>query len=84
MITNARKCVSASLILPTVYKPIYPSTLCPFRFDFDGNGLIDVFELQRLLNYLGVKCDQEYVKDLIEESDRDHDGMLSFSDVSLF
>lgn len=55
-----------------------------FRFDFDGNGLIDVYELQRLLHYLGVQCDQDYVKDLIEDSDRDHDGMLSFSEASLF
>lgn len=67
-----------------VYKSAYLLFCSFFRFDFDGNGLIDVYELQRLLHYLGVQCDQDYVNDLIEDSDRDHDGMLSFSEVSLF
>ncbi|GFT49873.1 uncharacterized protein NPIL_584881 [Nephila pilipes] len=48
------------------------------RFDFDGNGLIDLFELRTMLNYLGVSVQDDYCRRLLRRADRDRDGFLTF------
>ncbi|XP_035210121.1 uncharacterized protein LOC118184539 isoform X2 [Stegodyphus dumicola] len=48
------------------------------RFDLDCNGLLDVFELKSLFNFLGVNVPNDYVSRLLERADRDRDGCLSF------
>ncbi|GBM80868.1 hypothetical protein AVEN_149101-1, partial [Araneus ventricosus] len=48
------------------------------RFDFDGNGLIDLFELQTMLKFLGVSVGDEYCRRLLDRADRDRDGSLTF------
>ncbi|GIX67202.1 uncharacterized protein CDAR_474451 [Caerostris darwini] len=53
------------------------------RFDFDGNGLIDLFELRTMLNFLGVSVGEEYCQRLLGRADRDRDGRLTFPEFLL-
>ncbi|GFY52210.1 uncharacterized protein TNIN_138661 [Trichonephila inaurata madagascariensis] len=53
------------------------------RFDFDCNGLIDLFELRTMLNFLGVSVGDDYCKRLLRVADRDRDGCLTFPEFLL-
>ncbi|CAL1290221.1 unnamed protein product [Larinioides sclopetarius] len=53
------------------------------RFDFDGNGFIDLFELKTMLNFLGVGVGEEYCRRLLDRADRDRDGRLTFPEFLL-
>ncbi|KAG8191945.1 hypothetical protein JTE90_007741 [Oedothorax gibbosus] len=53
------------------------------RFDFDCNGLLDVFELRTLLNCLGVCAGDEYCSRILQGADRDGDGCLTFPEFQI-
>jgi Ca2+-binding EF-hand superfamily protein len=52
-------------------------------FDKDGDGFINVEELQAMMKNLGDPVTLDEAKQLIEEADRDDDGVVNFSEFSV-
>ena len=53
-------------------------------FDRDGNGTIDIDELQVLMKKLGYQPKEEKLKEIIKEVDHNSDGELQFGEFCLF
>jgi len=49
-------------------------------FDKDGNGFIDQDELTHVLASLGEELDEEQVKEMMRQADKDGDGLVSFEE----
>jgi hypothetical protein len=52
-------------------------------FDKDGDGVINVKELQAMMEKLGDKLSMEEAQQLIEEVDLDKDGSVNFYEFSI-
>ena len=46
----------------------------------DGNGYIDRHELAIMLRFMGESISEEEIKDIIEEADKDKDGLIDYSE----
>jgi Ca2+-binding EF-hand superfamily protein len=47
-------------------------------FDEDGVGRISFKNLRKISNEIGEKLTDEELREMLEEADRDGDGMLNF------
>jgi Ca2+-binding EF-hand superfamily protein len=52
-------------------------------FDKDGDGVINVNELQAMMEKLGDKLSLQEAQQLIEETDLDKDGVVNFYEFSI-
>ena len=52
------------------------------QFDRDGSGTIDVNELRRVMEYLGVSMNERQLTELVEQVDVDETGELEFDEFS--
>jgi Ca2+-binding EF-hand superfamily protein len=52
-------------------------------FDKDGDGFINVPELQAMMEKLGDKMTLQEAQELIEEVDLDKDGVVNFNEFSI-
>jgi Ca2+-binding EF-hand superfamily protein len=52
-------------------------------FDKDGDGSIDVKELQSMMSQLGDKLSLTEAQELIEEVDMDKDGVVNFEEFAM-
>lgn len=52
-------------------------------FDKDGDGVINVKELQAMMEKLGDRLSMEEAQQLIEEVDLDNDGSVNFYEFSI-
>ena len=46
----------------------------------DGNGYIDRHELAIMLRFMGESISEDEIKDIIEEADKDKDGLIDYSE----
>ncbi|KAK9795508.1 hypothetical protein WJX73_001295 [Symbiochloris irregularis] len=50
------------------------------RIDVDGNGQLDRSELQSALSELGLPCSSDYLGEMLEQYDENHDGAVDFTE----
>ena len=51
-------------------------------FDCDGNGLISREELRKVMKNIGENLSEQDLTDMIEEADKNGDGMIDFEEFS--
>ncbi|KAG2216647.1 hypothetical protein INT45_010787 [Circinella minor] len=53
---------------------------CFHAFDKNGDGFISINELEEVMNKLGEKLTQQELKDMMDDADTNHDGMIDFKE----